>query len=320
MSNKYAGYCADCKASCGPNHGELVKVGGKWQVRCGGKAIHSAPVPAKHRSSRAPSRKDGEKLTQAEMMARAVDLSVKAGVEISATDAKSYMAEGGVVVGSTRKTKKDGWVLVVALGAYDRYYHSEDDCEDMDCFCHDYGWHEEQHYYGIQCSEPGGAKAERESKEAKIAEAKVAVEAKLAAWQTAQAQIPAEFKTRHGALIVPVAMGLLQGSVKWEQIGTDVQGQYGNTLYRADLSDGRPVYRITHIQYDDWRETYYLPEDVWQAVCIAEIRGRGITRAKAEAWLAEYRGCVGTELYEFAATLQPAPETLGTGSVTIDAA
>lgn len=145
-----------------------------------------------------------------------------------------------------------------------------------------------------------------------------------AAYDAVKGEMPTDYRRRHGALvggtvsigdwsdeIHPVAMGFLQTKPEWSEIARLVNERgYGNTLYRTVLSDGRPVYRETHIQYDDWRETYYFPEDLFRAVCVAEIHARGITRAKAEAWLSEYRGCVDTELYELAATLTPAPELI----------
>ena len=39
----------------------------------------------------------------------------------------------------------------------------------------------------------------------------------------------------------------------------------------------------------------------WRQMMAAEVRMRGITPEAATTWLAQYRGCVGTELYEFAA-------------------
>jgi hypothetical protein len=44
MSNRYAGYCADCQREVGAGHGELRKQDGRWVVRCGQKSTDS-PTP-----------------------------------------------------------------------------------------------------------------------------------------------------------------------------------------------------------------------------------------------------------------------------------
>lgn len=159
--------------------------------------------------------------------------------------------------------------------------------------------------------------------------------AKSATWQAAKTTIPAEYKSRHGSMYGGVVSfdgqsiaepGITAPRVPWERLATyetrvrDLTGQStingrvedSETLYRAITSDGRSIYRIAHSYGfgDDMRETYYLPEDLWQQMMLAEIRARGITPETARQWLAECRGCVGTELYEFAATLQPAPEMI----------
>jgi len=45
MSNRYAGYCADCQREVDAGHGELRRETGRWVVRCGRKASNS-PTPA----------------------------------------------------------------------------------------------------------------------------------------------------------------------------------------------------------------------------------------------------------------------------------
>lgn len=324
MSNKYAGYCADCKASCGPNHGELVKVDGKWQVRCGKKSGHKAAAPEKRQTSRKPNHRDGETITADEMMARVAGLAEKASVTVTGTSATSYTAQDVVVVGATRKTKKDGWVLVVALGAYDRYYHSESDCEDMDCFCGDYGWHEDQQYYGVQCSEPGNVKADREQREAKMAAEKAAAANTAAEWARRLAAIPPEYKQRHGALyggMVTLAgpaggwsdeiakTGATLAGLAWTETARYAEPyqrdanktKTTHVLRSATLADGRTVYEHQTYDYDDYRTTFHLPAELYGQVLALEVARRGITSKQAAEWLAKFRGCVDTDIYEFAA-------------------
>lgn len=71
------------------------------------------------------------------------------------------------------------------------------------------------------------------------------------------------------------------------------------------------MFREVHLRDfgDDQRETYWLPPDLWTAICAAEAKARGITSSQAREWLTAYRGCVGTELYEFAAGEERRDET-----------
>lgn len=150
--------------------------------------------------------------------------------------------------------------------------------------------------------------------------------AELAAWETAKAAIPADYRSRHGSMLggdvvmdgeVITEPALDTRMLPWTRVASyerrvrDLSGQSliggrvrdSQTLYVGQSADGRPIYRIasSHSFGDDLRETYYLPPDLWERLMLTEVRMRGITPEKARAWLEEYRGCVGTELYEFAA-------------------
>lgn len=163
-------------------------------------------------------------------------------------------------------------------------------------------------------------------------QAKIAAE--TSAWEQSKSVIPTGYKTRHGAMYGgAVAIdgerfdepGLDTSNLPWAKLAwhdervRDLTGQSlingrvmnSDVLYSAQLPDGRPIFRISHYGSfgDDLRETYYFPPDVWREVMTREVRMRGISVQSANAWLSQYRGCVGTELYEFAASLdlQPAP-------------
>ncbi len=170
---------------------------------------------------------------------------------------------------------------------------------------------------------------ERERKEAAQAAKNAKAQAEIAAWKSALAQIPADYRTRHGALYggtitigssngqsVSIAEpGLDASNLQWVKVvshetrvdnpRSSIDGRVLDcqTLYTAAVPDGRAIYYVNHYG----RVTYYLPEDLWQQMLLAEIQARGITPESAERWLSQSRGCVGTELYEFAATLRPAP-------------
>lgn len=269
------------------------------------------------------------------LMAMAGELAEKAGVELIA-DAKPASCHAGekVTPGETRK-QRTGYMLVIAVGKYERYYVSRQDLDDMDDDNGQPGWKENQQYTGIRCSEPVAVRAERERKEAAQAAKNAKAQAEIAAWKSALAQIPADYRTRHGALYggtvtmvggngqsVSIAEpGLDASNLPWVKVAShetrvddprssiDGRVQDCQTLYTAGVPDGRAIYYVHHYGSfgDDLRVTYYLPEDLWQQMLLAEIQARGITPESAEQWLSQSRGCVGTELYEFAATLRPAP-------------
>jgi len=149
-----------------------------------------------------------------------------------------------------------------------------------------------------------------------------------AAYDAVMAEIPADYRRRHGALyggtvsfdgeagdeIIPPAYGLLRAA-RWERIAERHEmGSIGLCagrisdqwiLSRYVLPDGRPVYRETADRSygDDMRETYWLPPDLFALLVGAEIRARKITPGVAREWLAQYRGCVDSELYEAALAL-----------------
>ena len=146
------------------------------------------------------------------------------------------------------------------------------------------------------------------------------------AWDAAKSVIPADYKTRHGAAFGGDVVidgecisepALDTSRLAWVRVASherrvrNLTGQStingrvsdSQSLYSAVVADGRTIYRISssHQFGDDLRETYYLPPDLWRAMMAAEVAMRGITPEQAREWLADYRGCVGTELYEFAA-------------------
>jgi hypothetical protein len=148
-------------------------------------------------------------------------------------------------------------------------------------------------------------------------------------YATIRAQIPQDYRKRHGALyggtvsiggdseeIYPPAFGTLR-QASWDRIAEHVTRAVGgsidgrvqdrDTLYRTLLVDGRPVFReVTERGFgDDMRESYWVPLDLFAAICSAEIKARGITPQSAAEWLSQYRGCVDSELYEFAVQALP---------------
>lgn len=167
------------------------------------------------------------------------------------------------------------------------------------------------------------------------AEYQATITSALNGWNTAKSAIPPEYKTRHGAMLggdVVIdgerisELALDTRNLPWtliarhEMRARDLTGQSlingrvedSDTLYSATVGDGRTIYRIasSHQFGDDLRETYYLPPDLWGQLLAAEVWMRGITVEQAREWLEHYRGCVGTELYEFAAQIRISNELI----------
>ena len=157
-----------------------------------------------------------------------------------------------------------------------------------------------------------------------------AYQAKLAAeqadWDAALAVIPAGYRTRHGSLLGgTVAIdgeritepALDTRRITWQFVAghenrvrdltgrSSINGQVMDSkiLSVSAAPDGRPIYRVVLSSgFGDYlRVAYYLPADLWRQLMATEVRLRNITPAVAHEWLARYQGCVGTELYEFAA-------------------
>ena len=91
--------------------------------------------------------------------------------------------------------------------------------------------------------------------------------------------------------------GVPDFGVPWETLAETKS----NFLFRATLLDGRRIYCEVRSLSDQDNATCYLPEDEFGAYCLARMARLGIHHEVAIAWLEKHRGCVETELYEFAA-------------------
>lgn len=81
----------------------------------------------------------------------------------------------------------------------------------------------------------------------------------------------------------------------WTKLGEARHGSSYATLYQAG------EFRVLdHGGYDDWRTAVMIPPHLVDGYMAAEVKRRHITRESAAAWLGQYRGCVGSEVYEWA--------------------
>lgn len=138
------------------------------------------------------------------------------------------------------------------------------------------------------------------------------------AYDAAVAAIPTDYLRRHGATLggewridghggTEPAVGPMVPPLEWRQVATKhrpgrTPGTVGQTwrIYTAQTDYGT-VYQEQYTAYDDYRTTVWGPAPLMEQLYEREIAARGITPESARAWLAEYRGCVGSELYEWAA-------------------
>jgi len=141
------------------------------------------------------------------------------------------------------------------------------------------------------------------------------------AYDAAIAAIPADYGRRHGATLggewsigssggVEPSVASATPHLGWSQIARKHQpggspGVIGETwvLTVASTAYGT-VYREEFAEYDNYRTTLWMPPALYEQHLSAEVERLGITPDSARQWLAESRGCVGTELYEFAAREQ----------------
>ena len=134
-------------------------------------------------------------------------------------------------------------------------------------------------------------------------------EAAVAAYEALRAAtIPAGYASRHGSLyggivtigneaIEELAIGV-PSSISWALIGSS-SGWPERHLYTGSLPDGTLVVREAARNYDDIRETYWLPAPIMDALLDAEAAARNITVDEACEWIARYGPrVVGHELYE----------------------
>ncbi len=85
-----------------------------------------------------------------------------------------------------------------------------------------------------------------------------------------------------------------------ETVATWRQGGLDCALTRLTL-DGQTCYLRTTSSFDDDRMELYGPRPVIERAWAAWMERSGVTAEQAREWLRQYRGCYGTEAYEFAA-------------------
>lgn len=169
--------------------------------------------------------------------------------------------------------------------------------EDSGCMQHhdESGWH-------VYCLDATACKARREQLRAEArarqAEAQVRADAKIVEAKIAEAK-----RTELTAGLTRVDISGW-GSVpstwqRGEAVATDRTASYAWTLYAVTTPSG-PACIEDASGIDDCRTIVYAPQAEIDTICAAALARQPITREQAEEHLAQYRGCVGAELYAYA--------------------
>jgi len=216
--------------------------------------------------------------------------------------------ELGSVFAHRDKAGSERHYMVIRLGT--PYYHSEDECEDMDCFCGRYGWQT-----GYDARPVTASASERELEQQRVAAIQVAEDARKRRDQRfRELAVPPEGWLFLDGAAIPLTVTITSASGtecfpnqpvtappkdSWtlldSECETDATQQYAR-LYQAG------EYRVLeHGDWDDWRTAIMIPPHLVDSYLAAEVVRQGITCEAAQQWLLKSRGCVGTPIYEFAA-------------------
>lgn len=206
--------------------------------------------------------------------------------------------KNSVHVGDIERTES-GWYIVTAVDK--PYYLSAEDAEDFDMFSRGGGWGTP--YEIREITEPP---AEREKREAKERE-------KLAA-ENAKKQARADFDAKFAELTA----GLVRVGLDWDLVAGDGRPYVASWRDGNNYSDlglitskvtGKPAVINPHGGYDDYRMSMFVdPETAQAAFEATRERSKKYehpdTPQSAQDWLEKYRGCVGSEYYEWLAKQQ----------------
>lgn len=135
----------------------------------------------------------------------------------------------------------------------------------------------------------------REELEAIVAKVAMEIIQREAYAASAQAAVGLALAAGYRRMTMPG--GVPDFGVPWETLA-ETKSDF---LFRATLPDGRHVYCEVRSLSDQDNATCYLPEGELRAYCLARMAHLGIHHEVAIAWLEKHRGCVETELFEFAA-------------------
>lgn len=102
-----------------------------------------------------------------------------------------------------------------------------------------------------------------------------------------------------GSGLVRTSVSVFGDLTRLSEQWTTVVSAKDQRFMRGRASSGEVIYCEWISGFDDHRTYYYLPQGLAEHGWAELAAKRGLTAAKAEEWLIKYRGCEGTEWYEF---------------------
>ncbi len=185
--------------------------------------------------------------------------------------------------------------VAIPVGGGNLWWGEDGCCSDPRHF-DDGGWH-------VTCFDRDACEArvqaQRKAAKREAAEAKTKADAERLERQERAARLKAERETLTAGLertTAPVPMDATRGQV----IHSDDAGAYHVAITEATTADGQRILIEDATGYDDWRTYVWATPDHARALRLAAAVEAGITREKAEAWLAQYAGCMGEDIYRAA--------------------
>lgn len=203
-------------------------------------------------------------------------------------------------------TRRPDGRVYVQVGRSARHYLSRDMLEDFDLFGQESGGSVQYDMVEVEPTAEERAETERKAQEAAEAkrqkeeaatQAKAAQESRLAAWDAAKV-----------GLVRTCASPVGEVKKGEERLTISEDKRSSNTATRITLADGSQGWCQQISGSDNWRTYYYLTADAARAANLQSARQMGITLEKAQANLAEYRGCEGTEVWQAVVDATPAEQ------------
>lgn len=213
-------------------------------------------------------------------------------------------------VGDTFTWPKAGKMLVIATTR--PTFYSADDMEDMDIFDHQgSGLYYDITTLAIEPTAEEKAEAERTKAQQVEQEQRKKAEHERINKRLAELTTPPEGWTAiDGAeLVAEITIAdehfverplPVPPESEWKKL--DEEHDTSALQRYAVLYQAGPYRVCKHGNWDDWRQMVMIPPDLVDSYISAVVKCRGITLAEAREWLEKYRGCVGTEIYEWAET------------------
>lgn len=203
---------------------------------------------------------------------------------------------------SFRLSRRDGQYpgrVVTVLGQR-RSFLSEEDAEDI-ASIDDAGWIVTLYCRFATPEEEAAVVLREEEKEAAAWAQALAVVAEREKKEAEEAAVRARVDAVISGLVAAGECFRLDLSATSREVLGEIHGRVDVVWYRHTLPSGDPVVVQYTSQYDDERVQLFGPREVVRTAWRSFAASAGVTPEKAREWLSRYRGCSGTQAYEFIA-------------------